>query len=136
MAHFAELDENNVVLRVVVVANAELLDAAGEESEAKGVAFCKALFGEETRWAQTSYNKAFRKNYAAAGMTFRQDLNMFIRPQPFPSWTLDLDAGAWRPPVPLPADSVTPLTAMLFPGEGKVYEWSEAQQNWIEVTNV
>ena len=67
MAHFAELDGNNVVLRVIVVNNSELLDASGNESESKGVAFCKSLHGENTNWKQTSYNSTFRKNFAGIG---------------------------------------------------------------------
>ena len=135
MAHFAELDENNNVLRVIVVSNNELLDESGQELEEKGVGFCKSLFGANTRWAQTSYNGSFRKHYASEGMIFRQDLDAFISKQPFLSWTLD-EACVWQPPVPLPIDAVSSMTAELYPGEGKVYEWSEEQKNWIEVTNV
>ena len=64
MAHFAEIDSNldNVVLRVIVIGNEDILDENGEESEALGIAFCKNLFGEETEWVQTSYNNTFRKN--------------------------------------------------------------------------
>ena len=69
MAHFAEIDSNldNVVLRVLVIGNDDILDENGEESEALGITYCKSLFGEETEWVQTSYNNNFRKNYAGAG---------------------------------------------------------------------
>ena len=65
MAHFAQLDENNVVMQVIVVNNAELLDESGQESEAKGIAFCQSLFGGT--WKQTSYNANFRGKYAGIG---------------------------------------------------------------------
>ncbi len=64
MAHFAQLDDNNIATQVIVVANAELL-LDGVESEVKGISFCKSLFGEDTKWKQTSYNGNIRKNYYA-----------------------------------------------------------------------
>ena len=93
MAHFAEIDSNldNVVLRVIVIGNEDILDENGEESEALGIAFCKNLFGEETEWVQTSYNNTFRKNYAGAGWMYDEGRDAFIPPQPYPSWTLDDD---------------------------------------------
>jgi hypothetical protein len=78
MAHFAELDDNNIVQRVIVVHNNELLDN-GTESEAKGIAFCKSLFGGN--WIQTSYNATFRKNYAAAGFIYDAIKDAFIPPE-------------------------------------------------------
>lgn len=68
MAHFAQLDDNNIVTQVIVVNNNELLDETGNESEAKGIAFCQSLFGGN--WKQTSYNANFRKNYAGIGFTY------------------------------------------------------------------
>lgn len=67
MAHFAELDENNIVLRVIVVSNSDMKDQWGREREAIGVAFCQGLFGENTRWVQTSYNAKMRGKYAGVG---------------------------------------------------------------------
>ena len=67
MAHFAQIDENNVVTQVVVVANSECLDSRGVESEAVGAGFCSKLFGGT--WIQTSYNGKTRKNYAG-GMLY------------------------------------------------------------------
>lgn len=78
MAHFAQLDENNVVTQVIVVANAELMDN-GVESEAKGAAFCQSLFGGN--WKQTSYNGNIRKNYAGIGFTYDSDRDAFIPPK-------------------------------------------------------
>lgn len=82
MAHFAELDANNTVLRVIVVGNDMILDEQCQESEAVGVTFCQSLFGADTRWVQTSYNGNFRKNYAGIGYTYDADRDAFIAPKP------------------------------------------------------
>ena len=116
MAHFAELDGNNVVLRVVVVANKNTKDENGNEVESIGIDFCKKLFGGN--WKQTSYNAKFRKNYASIGYTYRADLDAFIPPQPYPSWTLNVNTGQWDPPVPMP-------------GGPALYGWDESTQKWV-----
>lgn len=116
MAHYAELDSNNVVLRVVVVSNKDTADANGNEVESIGVAFCQKLFGGN--WKQTSYNGNFRKNYAGIGYTYDANLDAFVAPQPFPSWVLDADAQ-WQAPVPYPTD-------------GKMYAWDEDTLSWVE----
>ena len=98
MAHFAELDENNIVLRVIVVSNEMLLEG-GQESEAKGIAFCKQLFGEDTIWMQTSYNGSKRKNYAGIGFVYDQTRDAFIPPQPEgDGWIFDEASCNWRNP--------------------------------------
>lgn len=79
MAHFAQLDENNVVMQVIVVHNNELLDN-GVESEARGVAFCQSLFGSDTRWVQTSYNANFRGKYAGIGDVYDAEKDEFAAP--------------------------------------------------------
>jgi hypothetical protein len=119
MAHFAQLDDNNVVTQVIVVANEELL-FEGVENEAQGAIFCRSLFGNDTKWVQTSYNGTIRKRYAGIGFTYDAALDAFITPQPYPSWTLDENTD-WQPPVPRPED-------------GKVYGWFEPNQQWIEIT--
>ena len=78
MAHFAELDENNIVINVIVVHNNELIDNDGNESEAKGIDFCVAHFGG--RWVQTSYNATFRGIYAGIGYTYDEALDAFVAP--------------------------------------------------------
>ena len=118
MAHFAQLDENNTVTQVIVVANDELL-LDGVENETKGILFCKSLFGEDTRWVQTSYNGNKRKNYAGIGYTYDPVNDWFFAPQPYPSWTLDSEAK-WQPPTPYPTD-------------GKFYTWNESTLIWDEV---
>ena len=115
MAHFAQLDENNLVTQVIVVVNAELMDN-GAESEAKGIEFCQSLFGGN--WKQTSFTGSIRKNYAGIGYTYDAQRDAFIAPQPYPSWVLN-DACRWESPVPMPTD-------------GKVYGWDENSQSWVE----
>lgn len=119
MAHFAEIDANNVVLRVVVIGNADTSDAAGVEKEHIGAAFCEKLFGGT--WKQTSYNGNMRKRYAGIGYTFNAELDAFVPPKPFPSWTLNSETADWQAPVAMPTT------------EGKRYAWNEATQAWDEV---
>lgn len=121
MAHFAQLDENNVVLQVIVVHNNELLDG-GVESEAKGINFCRSLF-PGTNWKQTSYNGNMRKNYAGIGYTYDTQRDAFIPPKPYSSWILDNESCVWNAPIPYPTD-------------GKRYFWDEATITWLEVANV
>lgn len=85
MAHFAELDENNIVMRVIVVSNSDLLNENGEETEQKGIEFCKSLFGQDTKWVQTSYNNNIRKYFAGIGYTYNQELDEFVPPEVEPS---------------------------------------------------
>lgn len=117
MAHFAQLNENNVVTQVIVVSNNELLDENGIEKENKGISFCQTLLGGN--WIQTSYNASFRKNYAGIGYTYDSSLDAFIPPKPFESWLLDTDKCQWQPPIPIPDD-------------GKEYYWDESVINWVE----
>lgn len=120
MAHFAQLDSNNVVTQVIVVHNNELLDN-GVENEAKGIAFCQSLFGGV--WKQTSYNSTIRKNFAGIGYTFDAGRNAFIPPKPYNSWTLDESTCQWTAPV-------------TYPNDGKNYIWDESVTNWVEVPGV
>jgi hypothetical protein len=115
VAHFAELDANNVVLRVIVVGNRDTSTPDGTEVESIGVAFCQRLFGGN--WKQTSYNGNFRKRYAGIGYTYDTALDAFIAPQPYPSWTLDPVTTNWVSPVPYPTDD-------------KNYIWNESTQSW------
>ena len=124
MAHFAEIDSNGVVQRVIVVANKDTADANGNELESIGVAFCQKLLGGN--WKQTSYNGNIRKNYAGIGYTYDAGLDAFVPPQPYPSWVLNNETAQWVAPVPMPSDAGT--------GEPpKMYSWDEAAQAWVEV---
>ena len=78
MAHFAELDSNNVVLRVIVVDNKDTADAHGVEKEYIGAAFCERVLGGT--WKQTSYNGNMRGRYAGIGYTYNAELDEFVAP--------------------------------------------------------
>ena len=80
MAHFAQLNDDNTVMQVIVVNNAELLDENGQESEARGIAFCQSLYGSTTRWVQTSYNGNFRGRYAGVGYRYDSAIDQFVVP--------------------------------------------------------
>ena len=110
MAHFAEIDENNVVTRVLVVDN--LLEHRGQDFLANDV-------GLGGTWIQTSYNRNFRGNFAGIGYLYDQELDVFYKPQPYPSWTLDTNKWIWVAPVEYPED-------------GLIYDWDEDSQTWIE----
>ena len=118
MAHFAELDANNVVLRVIVVSNRDTSDANGVEKEHIGAAFCERVLGGT--WKQTSYNGNIRKNYAGIGYTYDATIDAFVPPKPYPSWLLDTNTAQWQSPAPMPTD-------------GKRYSWNEENQTWVEV---
>jgi hypothetical protein len=117
MAHFAQLDGNNVVTQVIVIANEELLEN-GIESEAKGITFCTNLLGGN--WKQTSYNAKIRKNYAGIGFTYNESLDAFVPPKPYNSWILDEVTAQWKAPIDYPTDD-------------KKYSWDESNQSWVEV---
>jgi len=146
MAHFAELDKDNVVLRVIVVDNcdtvkdsfklakpvlstpASLKAVSGKtvkvdnvdtewEDEQKGIAFCQKLLGGT--WIQTSYNDKFRARFAGTGYLYNPKLDVFVAPQPYPSWVLD-KAFEWQAPVKMPDD-------------GREYEWNEKGLQWEEI---
>ena len=98
MAHFAQIDENNVVLTVIVVSNDDILDENGQENEDIGIAFCKQLLGEHTNWVQTSYNNNFRGRYAVIGGIYNYIKNIFVPPKPNESnldFVYDETANDW-----------------------------------------
>jgi hypothetical protein len=100
MAHFAEIGLDNVVLRVIVVSNNELLDENHIEREQKGIDFCRSLFGGT--WVQTSYNGTIRKNFAGAGFTYDSARDAFISPQPNGDWVLNEQTCQWEAPATTP----------------------------------
>ena len=115
MAHFAQLNDDNIVTQVIVVANQDTADKDGVENEAIGAAFCNNLLCGT--WKQTSYNAKIRKNYAGIGYKYDANLDAFIPPQPFNSWTLDEETCQWKAPVDYPTD-------------GGRYTWNEETQTW------
>ena len=126
MAHFCELDLNNVVLRVIVVSNADTSTAQGDEKESIGIAFCERLLGGT--WVKTSYNGNIRKNYAGIGYTYDSQRDAFIPPKPYNSWVLNESTCRWDAPVAMPSDA----------GQGdppKMYTWNEETIKWVEIIN-
>lgn len=117
MAHFAELDENNKVLRVIVVDNAITHDENGIEQESLGVTYCKQLFGENTKWVQTSYNNSFRNVFASKDYTYFPEKDIFLPEQPYPSWVPG--DKTWLPPIP--------------ELEGEDWEWDEPSLSWKKI---
>ena len=123
MAHFAEIDENNVVTQVLVVS---------DDQENRGQEFLSNDLKLGGTWLKTSYNTIagehknggtpFRKNYAGIGFTYDADRDAFIPPKPFNSWLLDEDKCIWESPTPMPTDD-------------KMYTWDEETTSWKEVTN-
>lgn len=116
MAHFAKIDENNIVQEIVVVNNNVIIDDQNNESEQIGINFCKSLYGQNTNWIQASYNSNFRKQFPNIGYKYDSSKNKFIAPQPYPSWNLDSDDD-WQPPTP-------------YPDDGSVYIWNESTTQW------
>ena len=122
MAHFAKLDENNLVLEVIVVADSDA------PTEAKGQTFLQNLYKNTITYKQTSYNTIagehklggtpFRKNYAGVGYTYDASKDAFIPPKPWNSWTLNEDTCQWEAPV-------------AYPDDGKGYIWKEDSKTWV-----
>jgi hypothetical protein len=121
MAHFAKLDDNNVVLEVHVVNNA-VLDPANEE--ASGIAFLTEWSNGYSNWKQASYNRNFRKHYPGMGWVYDSELDAFYEPNaPFPGWTFNRSTCTWEAPVPAPTPTGT-----------EIYTWDEVTSSWKEVT--
>lgn len=122
MAHFAEIDENNIVTRVLVVP---------DNVVSYGNQYLSNTLGFGGTWIQTSYNTKggvhtlggtpIRKNYAGIGFIYDENLDAFIPPQPYPSWILNTTSCLWEPPIPRPEEA------------GKIFAWDEDSQSWIEV---
>jgi hypothetical protein len=150
MANFAELDENNVVLRVIHIADEDMKDENGVEVEQIGIDFCIKLLGG--RWKQTSINthwdehlyggEPFRKNYATIGSVYIEEQDGFTSPKycedsilhptllkwspanPHAGWVLNQDTWDWEPPIPMPTEEAT---------EGNLWVWDDATLNWMQV---
>ena len=120
MAHFAQLDDNNVVTQVIVVSNDDTSDSNGVETESIGVAFCQKLLGAETNWKQTSYNNNMRVRYAGIGYSYNASLDAFVTPQPYASWTLDSGTADWVSPL-----GAAPALTAEETEAGKYYSWDE-----------
>ena len=140
MAHFAQLNSNNIVLNVIVVGNDDITDGNGIESEIVGISFCQKHVGDFTTvWKQTSYSagytgSGFRGNYAGIGHTYMTNVatmgvgstDIFIDQQPYPSWSIGVGTATWYPPAnpgPAPALTSDEIAAR------KYYTWNESNYN-------
>ena len=128
MAHFAQLDENNIVTQVIVVGNDDCLDSDNNESEAVGIAFCKELLGADTNWVQTSYNKSIRFRYAGIGHKYDSTNDVFYEQSPYPSWVLNNSTWDWEAPVAMPDDAG--VDDEDNPTEFVDYSWDEDLTSW------
>lgn len=128
MAHFAELDINNKVLRVVVACNQDIANNGGEQSEqaAKHFETVCALSSNGVKWIQTSYNNNFRKQYAGINYIYDSIKDKFIAPKPYPSWSLDTNDD-WKAPIAYPT--------ILLDSYNKNYiiSWDENEQKWTGI---
>ena len=122
MAHFAKINESNIVTEVIVVNNDVIKDSSGTEQESLGVAFCTQIYGTGT-YKQTSYNSNMRKNMATVGSTYDAARDAFIRPKIYSSWVLDESTCRWKPPIDHPSDSESI-------GGNVLYQWDEPNINW------
>jgi hypothetical protein len=125
MANFAEIDENNIVLRVMSINNSDIM-IDGVESEQKGIAFCKTLWPDSKNWVQTSFSQRFRKNVAGSGYAYDADRDAFIAPKIYPSWILNESDCRWEPPVPSKYNGT----------DGKFYAWDEDITDWVDMPNI
>lgn len=119
MAYFAQIGYGNVVQQVISISNTDAPDPAPSNSEPLGQAFIADVLGLPGEWRQTSYHGNFRKQYAGPGYRYDAEADVFIAPQPFPSWTLDANYD-WQPPTPMPT-------------EGGPWVWDEETLSWVEV---
>ena len=115
MAHFALLDEENIVVSVVVVGDSDIMEN-GVENELKGVEFLRNLTGHQN-WVQTSYNSKKRRNYASIGGKYLPEHDAFVVAKPYPSWVLDTGDFHYKAPVSEPAD-------------GNFHTWDEDNKSW------
>jgi hypothetical protein len=113
MAHFAQIDENNIVTQVLVV---------HDNVEDRGQDYLANDLGLGGTWVQTSYNNRIRKNFAGVGFTYDATRDAFIAPKPFDSWLLNEDTCRWEAPVAYPADGV-------------MYKWNENDKDWEAIVN-
>lgn len=122
MAHYALLDENNIVTQVLYVENQFILDENGNESEELGIAQCREGLGvPDARLVKTSYNGRIRARYAGIGYSYNEEYDGFVPPKPFPSWSLNTTTLEWEPPVPKPTHN----------SDNTYCLWNEETLSWV-----
>jgi len=120
MAHFAQLNENNKVINVIVIQNDLIIDENGNESEELGIERCKTYTDPNGRWIQTSYSNSFRGKFASINGYYIEDLDVFSLPRPYDSWIFNPETYYWDAPVEMPDDAPA----------GQCYIWNENIANW------
>lgn len=118
MANFAQINEFNEVINVIVVDNTVVLTDTGDELEELGLSFLKDLYGDGPKFVQTSLSGRFRKRFAGIGMLYDETNDAFIYPKPYESWVFNNTSCDWDPPFPKPVD-------------GQTWDWNEESQQWI-----
>lgn len=116
MAHFARLNNNNIVIEIITVNDNDCCGGIFPSSEPCGQQYINSL-GLDGIWKQTSYNNNFRRTYAGIGYFYNPDLDIFIEPQPFSSWAFDTASQTWQAPKPIPDSD-------------NVYYWDESVLDW------
>lgn len=128
MAHFAKLNNENIVERVIVVPNEILNDETGTENESFGIMYCKEFFGENTKWVQTSYNGKFRYRFAGTGHYYDEERDVFRSLNPeYPSWIYNEEIHDWIPPIPVPTHSAF---------NNSTWIWKEENLQWVPVSRL
>lgn len=118
MAHFAQLNDDNIVTNVIRVNDEDILDENGNESEEVGIQFLQSQH-PGTRWVQTSWNSRIRGSYAGIGDYYNEEYDLFSTPKPYDSWIFNPEMVRWDPPVDSPE-----------PEEGKIIIWNEKTISW------
>lgn len=120
MAHFAQLDNNNTVIQVIVLDNKDLIDENGNENEELGIRVCRNIYGSDTNWKQTSYSNSSRTRFAGIDFTYNEEYDAFIPPKVFSSWVLNTTTLVWEAPFEPPDD-------------GNSYYWNEDTVSWVQI---
>lgn len=120
MSVFAKLDDSNVVIETATVSDS-IATSDNISQEQQGINFLEEWSGGYSNWKQTSQTNSFRKNYAGVGYTYDSVLDAFVPPKLYPSWLLNTNTCQWQAPIPYPTD-------------GKIYNWNEETQQWVEIT--
>jgi hypothetical protein len=120
MAHFAQIDDSNNVLRVIVVADSDA------SNEAAGIAFCKSLVGSDTNWVETKKDGSIRTRFAGPGFTYDSSRDAFIPPKPYASWVINESTKDWEAPASKPGDYENTI-------DGPNYIWNESTTAWESI---